>query len=73
MNWLGGNSALFWAPKKVGVRQPLLIFSPRLALGTLEDAGVTSQFRFLCIWDLAHLNGHPLLPIFNHFYPFSIP
>ena len=30
-------------------------------------------FSFLCIWDVAHLNCHPLLPIFNHFYPFSIP
>ena len=28
---------------------------------------------FLCIWDVAQLNCHPLLPIFNHFYPFSIP
>ena len=30
-------------------------------------------FSFLCIWDVAHLNCHPLLPIFNHFYQFSIP
>ena len=30
-------------------------------------------FSFLCIWDVAHLNCHPFLPIFNHFYPFSIP
>ena len=30
-------------------------------------------FSFLCIWDVAHLNCHPLLPIFNHFHPFSIP
>ena len=30
-------------------------------------------FSFLCIWDVAHLNCHPLLPIFNHFYPLSIP
>ena len=30
-------------------------------------------FSFLCIWDVAHLNSHPFLPIFNHFYPFSIP
>ena len=29
-------------------------------------------FSFLCIWDVAHLNCHPFLPIFNHFYPFSI-
>ena len=29
-------------------------------------------FSFLCIWDVAHLNCHPMLPIFNHFYPFSI-
>ena len=30
-------------------------------------------FSFLCIWDVAHLNCHPFLPIFNHFYPFFIP
>ena len=30
-------------------------------------------FSFLCIWEVAPLNCHPLLPIFNHFYPFSIP
>ena len=30
-------------------------------------------FSFLYIWDVVHLNCHPLLPIFNHFYPFSIP
>ena len=30
-------------------------------------------FSFLCIWDVAHLNCHPFLPSFNHFYPFSIP
>ena len=30
-------------------------------------------FSFLCIWDVAHLNPHPFLPIFSHFYPFSIP
>ena len=30
-------------------------------------------FSFLCIWDVAHLSCHPMLPIFNHFYPFSIP
>ena len=30
-------------------------------------------FSFLCIWDVAHLNCHPFLPIFNHFYSFSIP
>ena len=31
-------SALFWAPKKVGIRQPILILSP--FLGTPEIAGV---------------------------------
>ena len=36
-----GNSAHLWAPEKAGVRQTLLIFSPRLALGTPENAGVT--------------------------------
>ena len=28
-------------------------------------------FSFLCIWDVATLNCHPLLPVFNRFYPFS--
>ena len=30
-------------------------------------------FSFLCIWNVAHLNCHPLLPNVNHFYPFSVP
>ena len=30
-------------------------------------------FGFLCILDVAYLNCHPFLPVFNHFYPFSIP
>ena len=30
-------------------------------------------FSFLCIWDVAHLNCHPLLPNVNHFYPFFAP
>ena len=34
MQGLRSKSALFWAPEKAGVRQPILIFSPRLALGT---------------------------------------
>ena len=29
-------------------------------------------FSFLYIWDVAHLNCYPFLPIVNHFYPFSI-
>ena len=33
-------SAHIWAPEKAGVRKPILILSPRLALGTLENAGV---------------------------------
>ena len=36
----GLPGALFWAPEKAGVRQPLLIFSLLLALGTPENAGV---------------------------------
>ena len=28
---------------------------------------------YLCILDVAYLNCHPFLPVFNHFYPFSIP
>ena len=41
MQGLRSNSALFWAPEKARVRWPILILSPRLALGTPEDAGVT--------------------------------
>ena len=40
MQGLRNNCALFWASEKVGVRQPLLIFFSRLALGTPENAGV---------------------------------
>ena len=34
------NSAIFRAIKKVWVMQPILSISPRLALGTFENAGV---------------------------------
>ena len=30
-------------------------------------------FSFLCIWDVAHLNCHQFLPIFNHFTHFPSP
>ena len=30
-------------------------------------------FTFLCILDVAYLNCHPFLPVFNHIYSFSIP
>ena len=40
MHGLRGNCALMWAPKKEGVRWPLQILFPRLALGTLENVGV---------------------------------
>ena len=30
-------------------------------------------FTFLCNLDVAYLNCHPFLPVFNHIYPFSIP
>ena len=43
MQGLYSNSALFWAPEKAGLRQPLLIFSP--LLGTPENAGVMLQLR----------------------------
>ena len=36
-------SPSFWAPEKVGLRQPILILSP--CLGTPENAGVPYQFR----------------------------
>ena len=29
-------------------------------------------FSFLCILDVAYLNCHPFLPVFNHTYPFSL-
>ena len=45
MQGLCSNSALFWAPEKTPVRWPLLILSPRLALGTPKNAGVTYRFR----------------------------
>ena len=44
MQGLHSNSALFWAPEKAGVRQPLLIFSPCLALGTPRRQGLGSNF-----------------------------
>ena len=40
MQGLRSNSALFWAYEKARVREPLLILSLRLALGTPENAGV---------------------------------
>ena len=43
MQRLHSNPAPFWAPEKVGVRLPLLIFSSCLALGTPENARVTLQ------------------------------
>ena len=30
-------------------------------------------FSFSCILDVAYLNCHPFLPVFNHFHPFSNP
>ena len=39
MQGLRSNSGPFWARKKAGVRQPLLILSP--ASGTPEIVGVT--------------------------------
>ena len=47
MHRVGSDSALFWAPWKAGVRQPLLIFTPRLALETPKNAYVTQPFRRL--------------------------
>ena len=41
MEWSHSNSALFWAPEKAGVRQPILILSP--CLGTPENVGVTQH------------------------------
>ena len=38
MQGLYTNSALFWAPKKAGLRQLVLILYP--LLGTQENAGV---------------------------------
>ena len=41
MQGLRSNYALFWAREKAPVREPLLILSPRLALGTPENPWVT--------------------------------
>ena len=41
MQGLQSNSAHLWAPEKAGVRQPLLIFTPRLVLDTPENTRVT--------------------------------
>ena len=38
---LTSNSALFWAPEKARMKQPILILSPVLA--TLEIVGVTTH------------------------------
>ena len=43
MQGLHSNSAHSWVPEKVGLRWALLLFSPRLALGTPEHAGATQQ------------------------------
>ena len=43
MQGLRSTSALFWAPEKVGVKQPILILSP--CLGTPKNAGVRYHFR----------------------------
>ena len=40
MQGLRSTSVLFGAPGKAGVRHPLLIFSPHLALGTPKNVGV---------------------------------
>ena len=45
MQGLCSTSTLIRAPEKARVEQPLLIFSPHLALGIPENAGVTSHFR----------------------------
>ena len=37
---LRNDSAHFWVPEKAGVRQPIPILFPRLALETPENAGV---------------------------------
>ena len=42
---LHSNSALFWAPENAGVRQPLLISSLHLVLGTPKNVVVASQFH----------------------------
>ena len=40
MQGLRRNSAIFWAPKKAGLRQPILIFSPHLALGLRSNSAL---------------------------------
>ena len=48
MQRFGSNSALFWAPEKAGLRYPLQIFSPHLALGTLGMQGLCSKSALFC-------------------------
>ena len=43
MQGLHSNSALFWTPEKAGVRQPILFFSPHLALGPPRMQGLRSN------------------------------
>ena len=60
------NSALFWALKKAGVRQPILISTP-FCLGTPKNAGVMwSQIvasigaHFVALCPILHPEAGPL-------------
>ena len=55
MQVLRGNFAPFWAPEKAPVRWPLLILSPRLALGTPEKAGLRSNSALFWAPEKAHV------------------
>ena len=40
------KSPLLWGPKRVGVRETILIFSPRTALGTTGMRGLRSNVTY---------------------------
>ena len=60
MRGLQGISALFWTLEKAGSRQPLQIFSPRLALGAPRMQALRSNSALFWAADKAGV-GQPLL------------
>ena len=60
MQGLRSNSALFWVREKARVRLPLLDMSPRLALGTPENARLRSNSAVFWAPEKAHVKW-PLL------------
>ena len=60
-----GNSALFWGPEQARVTWPILIFSPRLALGTPENEGLRSNSALFWAPEKARVRW-PLLILFPY-------